>query len=137
MRTYSLLLLALTFLSCKQDVEDIQLLNGYWEIEKVEFNTGERKDYSTNQTLEHFVIDADLVGYRAKVKPLLDGTFEVIADGEIIQVSKEDDRWIINYQTSFSDWIETIEKLDDTHLELHNEDNKTYIYKRYNPEPKS
>ena len=134
MKTYTLLLLALTFLSCKENVEDIQLLNGYWEIEKVVFNNGESKDYTTNETVEHFVVDADLVGYRAKVKPLLDGSFEVIADGEMIQLSKDDGTWLINYQTSFSDWTESIQILDDNHLELINEDNKTYIYKRYNPE---
>lgn len=134
MRVLSVLILSLTFLSCKQAVEDIRLLHGYWEIEKVVFKNGDSKAFPVNETLEHFVLDDDMVGYRAKVKPLLDGTFEAVSDGEMIQVSKDGDTWLIHYQTSFSSWTESIEKLDQTHLELRNEDHKIYRYKRYNPE---
>lgn len=134
MRIYSLLLVILIFLSCKQGVKDIKQLNGYWEIEKAVLKTGKSKDYTTNTIIDYFQLGEDLTGTRKKVKPLLDGTFETVTDDELIKLSQDGNIWSIHYQTDFSKWTERLESLDDNHLVLINEDDKTYIYKRYTPE---
>ena len=131
MKVYLSLFFVLSLLSCKQEVEDIQLLNGYWEIEKVVFQNGESKEYTVNEAIDHFTLEENFEGYRVKVKPLLDGTVEVITDGETIKVIQENDIWQIQYTTPFSNWTETIKKLNQDHLELLNEEKRTYIYKRH------
>jgi len=124
----------MTFFGCKEDIGDIQLLNGYWEIEKVVFENGESKEYLINETVEHFVLNENLTGSRNKVRPLLDGSFIVVTKDEQIEAKKEGKDWIVYYETEFSNWQETIKKLDQDHLELLNEENRTYSYKRFNPE---
>ena len=46
------------FLSCKQSISesDLQNLNGYWEIEKVELPDGDKKEYKVNETIDFFKI---------------------------------------------------------------------------------
>ena len=64
------------FLSCKQSISesDLQNLNGYWEIEKVELPDGDKKEYKVNETIDFFKIEANK-GFRKKVMPQLDGTY--------------------------------------------------------------
>ena len=134
MKKYLIFLLLAALFSCKEDIKDMQLLKGYWEIEKVVFENGEIKEYSINETVEHFVINEDLSGSRNKVRPLLDGSFITVTKDELIEVKKENNSWVVYYETEFSNWKETIKKLDQDHLELQNEENRNYIYKRFNPE---
>ena len=134
MRNLLIFLLLITFFSCKKDIGDIEQLNGYWEIEKVVFENGESKEYTFNETLEHFVLNENLSGTRNKERPLLDGSYIIVTKEEQIEVKKEDRNWVVYYETEFSNWKETIKKLDQDHLELLNEENRTYIYKRFNPQ---
>ena len=123
MKKYLIFLLLAALFSCKEDIKDMQQLNGYWEIEKVVFENGEIKEYSINETVEHFVINEDLSGSRNKVRPLLDGSFITVTKDEQIEVKKENNSWVVYYETEFSNWKETIKKLDQDHLELLNEEN--------------
>ena len=45
-------------LSCKQTISktDLNNLNGYWEIEKVELPDGDKKEYKVNETIDFFKI---------------------------------------------------------------------------------
>lgn len=133
MRNYLIFLFLITFFNCKEDIGDIQQLNGYWEIEKVVFENGESKEYTINETVEHIVLNENLSGTRNKVRPLLDGTFIIVTKNELLEVKKENKNWVVYYETEFSNWKETIKKLDQDHLELSNEENRTYTYKRFNP----
>lgn len=134
MKHLTTLFLLATVLSCSQKVDDIQQLNGYWEIEKVLMENGESKEYTVNETIDHFVVNEDLSGSRNKVRPLLDGSFITVTKDEKINLKEENKKWIISYQTDFFSWTETIQKLDGDHLELINESHNTYIYKRYQSE---
>ena len=131
----NIVFIALLILGCKQEnVEDIQLLNGYWEIEKVVFENGESKDYPINETIDQFIINDSLSGSRVKVRALLDGSFITVTEGEKINVKNENNHWVIYYKTDFFTWKETIKKLDNDYLEVLNEENKTYVYKRFSLE---
>lgn len=132
MKRPTIIFLLATVLSCSQKVEDIQLLNGYWEIEKVIIN-GETKEYTINENLDHIVLNDSLSGKRTKARVFLDGSFEDSSDPEFLTVSNENKQWKIHYKTKFSEWTETIKKLDQDHLEVVNEDHRTYIYKRFKP----
>ena len=49
-----ILLIFLVFVSCKPEIkpQQLQLLNGYWEIEKVVFEEGSDKYYTMNESYD-------------------------------------------------------------------------------------
>tara|TARA_R110000850_G_scaffold277086_1_gene422404 strand:+ start:139398 stop:139838 length:441 start_codon:yes stop_codon:yes gene_type:complete len=124
-------IISVTF-SCKQTNHEEQLshINGYWEIEEVIMPDGEKKDYTIN-TLIDFIQISDSTGFRKKVAPQLDGSFKITDDSEKIEVKIEDDKVQLYYTTPFHNWKETVERADETHLIIENEDAKIYKYKRY------
>ncbi|WP_152378400.1 hypothetical protein [Flavobacterium haoranii] len=62
------LLFALALVSCVSKVkkEELQLLNGYWEIEEVKTQDGDKKTYKINEALDYFFINDSLKGFRKK-----------------------------------------------------------------------
>lgn len=125
------------FFGCTSKVneEDLTNLNGYWQIEKVRFPNGETKDFSISPTIDYIELNG-LEGYRKKVQPKLDGTYETSADAEyfIIEVTEA------NFQMSYNSKIvsnpgrhrkETIIKLSNIRFSVVNKDMLTYTYKRF------
>ncbi|MBB1192201.1 hypothetical protein DNC80_00755 [Flavobacterium sp. SOK18b] len=123
--------LILVFLSCKQNIktEDVALLNGYWEVKKVVFDSIEDKEYRMNEVYDYFRIVKDK-GIRKKVMPQLDGTFLVNDVEEKVAVRYEDDRVFIDYTTPYMKWSEEIIALTNEELVLLNKDKTEYHYKR-------
>ena len=85
--------LCLVFLGCQPKVEkeSVTLLTGYWEIEKVVFEEGEDKEYPSNDSFDYFEIKGD-TGFRKKVMPQLDGTFQANDLVETIRIREKDDQ---------------------------------------------
>ena len=75
MRVLSILMVLFVGCSPKISQEDLQLLNGYWEIEKVIFPIGETKDFKSSTTIDFIELDG-MKGFRKKVQPKFNGTFE-------------------------------------------------------------
>ncbi|QZK90840.1 hypothetical protein K5V07_10195 [Flavobacterium sp. CHNK8] len=123
--------LILVFLACKQNIktEDVALLNGYWEVEKVVFDSIEDKEYRMNEVYDYFKIVKEK-GIRKKVMPQLDGTFLVNDVEEKVAVRYEDDRVFIDYTTPYMKWSEEIIALTNEELVLLNKDKTEYHYKR-------
>ena len=123
--------LILVFLACKQNIktEDVALLNGYWEVKKVVFDSIEDKEYRMNEVYDYFNIVKDK-GIRKKVMPQLDGTFLVNDVEEKVAVRYEDDRVFIDYTTPYMKWSEEIIALTNEELVLLNKDKTEYHYKR-------
>lgn len=135
MRNLALILFVATqIISCTKPVskEDIPKLNGYWEIEKVDFPDGKDKKYSMNETYDYFKIK-DNKGFRTKVSPQLDGTFLTNGDSEQVEILEIDGKFYIHYATSFSKWKEKIISISDEKLVIENESKKEYQYKRAAP----
>lgn len=133
MRIPIIILFAITLLSCSKDPsENLQYLDGYWEIKKVERNGETIVEYRFNENVDFFEIN-DMKGIRKKVKPQLDGTYLVTDDSENIEVKIEDDRLYIYYTTAFDTWREKVNTLTENNLELENEDGIIYHYQRYTP----
>ncbi|MQP53407.1 MULTISPECIES: lipocalin family protein [unclassified Flavobacterium] len=117
--------------SCKQTItnDNIQYLNGYWEIEKVELPSGEMKEYKVNETIDFFKIESNK-GFRKKVMPQLDGTYLTNDHQEDIIITFKDGDATIQYKTNYASWDENIIELTNDKLVLKNQQELEYHYKR-------
>jgi hypothetical protein len=122
----------LFFIACgKQDPNDqIQYVNGYWEIDKVIVADGTEKQFSISTTID-FINVSENKGVRKKVNPKLDGTFTTSKDAETFTIKIEDDSLRLYYTTPFDTWKETVLKAKDSSLVVLNPDGNTYFYKRF------
>ena len=124
----------LMLVACQNKVsqEALTLLNGYWEIEKVTLANGQTKEYNINTTADYIEL-TELSGYRKKVYPKFDGTFDTSNDAEQFTISKQQDRFEIHYKNELSEWVEVLESLDGNSFSVTNTENITYYYKRFEP----
>lgn len=127
-----LFVFSVVVMSCSQPIQkqDIQKMNGYWEIEKVVFKGGEDKEYTINETFDYFRIDTAGVGIRKKVMPQLDGTFLTNDTFENVKVRFKDGKVYLDYSTFYAKWSEELLKLTDAELVLKNKEGKEYHYKK-------
>jgi len=119
------------FLSCKQSISeaDLQNLNGYWEIEKVELLDGDKKEYKVNETIDFFKIN-DKKGFRSKVMPQIDGTYLTNDLKEDVVIVLKDGDATIQYKTNYANWNEEIIELSKDKLVVKNQQDLEYHYKR-------
>ncbi len=127
-----LYLLFLMIFSCQNQVskEDLSKLNGYWEIEKVVFPDGTTKEYKSSGTVEYFELK-NLKGFRKKVQPKFDGTYDTSNDAEFFVVIEKERRFHITYKNELSEWSETLVSLDKASFSVMNEEGVRYDYKRF------
>jgi len=120
--------------ACHQKVtsNDITNLNGYWEIEKVIFSNGSKKEYTYNESFDYFQIKENS-GFRKKVMPQLDGRFLVNNQLEKIKITFEEEAAYINYTTPFAKWKEKIEAISKDKLIIINASKAEYHYKKATP----
>ncbi|WP_245600512.1 hypothetical protein [Flavobacterium daejeonense] len=129
-----ILFVCLFLVSCQQKItpEDIQKLNGYWEIEKVTFDKGEDKEYKMNENFDYFKI-INNEGIRRKVRPQFNGTFLFNEDYENVKVRFDKDHVYLDYSTPYAKWTEELLKLTDESMLIKNDQNKEYEYKKAGP----
>ncbi|WP_158728110.1 MULTISPECIES: lipocalin family protein [unclassified Flavobacterium] len=130
-KTVCIIVAFLALVSCSQKVvpADLAKINGYWEVEKVVFDSIDDKEYRMNEVYDYFKIVKDK-GIRKKVMPQLDGTFLVNDVEEKVAVRYEDNRVFIDYTTPYMKWSEEIIALTNEELVLLNKDKMEYHYKR-------
>ncbi len=112
--------------------ENLAKLNGYWEIEKVVFPDGASKDYSVNTVVDYFQIEG-LRGFRKKVQPKFDGTYDTSNDAEPLKIIEFDGSFQLHYSNEMSKWSETLKSLENNTIVLVNEEGVAYHYKRFEP----
>ena len=125
-----IILYGLFFYSCNES-KNLQYLNGYWEISSVSIEGKEVKNYPFSGTIDYFILGENN-GYRKKVKPKIDGSFDVTMH-EIefkIEMKKNDIYLVYGKGKNF---VESIVKLDSTKMILKNMDGFFYDYKRFFP----
>ncbi|MFL9843667.1 hypothetical protein [Flavobacterium rhizosphaerae] len=135
MRKIFFLFLLAMFSACGHTYtdEELQGINGYWEIEKVVMPDGTEKDYKINSTIDFFEIKGNS-GYRKKVMPQVDGTYIVNSLSEKLELIKTDEgEVILHYTTDYADWKEQLVKLDQDKLVIKNQHDITYYYKKPQP----
>ncbi|ETN97057.1 hypothetical protein [Zhouia amylolytica] len=133
MRSF-LYLIAFIFLftNCTTPVkEQINSLNGYWEIHKVEFPSGETKTYDINKFVDFIELKTDTSGIRKKLAPKIDGSFSSNNDHEDFRVSIQNKHLYLIYSTPFAEWKEEVLKVNKDQLIVINKEKLKYFYKRY------
>lgn len=125
-------ILSFILISCADSVniEDVQYLNGYWQIDKVIFPDKSSKTYELSATLDFFQMD-DLKGYRKKVQPSLDGTFDTSDDAISFEVRQVNGGIFLLYSNATDSWEEALLQIDTSTFRVRNEAGIVYAYKRY------
>ncbi|MFA9191728.1 hypothetical protein AAGV28_10160 [Flavobacterium sp. FZUC8N2.13] len=128
------LFVCLFLVSCQQKItpEDINKLNGYWEIEKVVFKDGEDKEFKMNENFDFFKI-ANNKGIRRKVRPQFNGTFLFNEDYENVKVRFEEEHVFLDYSTAYAKWTEELIYISEDEMVIKNDQNKEYEYKKAGP----
>lgn len=134
MKKYAILLLTLFFISCGNtvDKDKLSLLNGYWEITEVQFKNGGKKEYKISPTVDYIQLE-NLKGFRKKVNPKFDGSFETSDDAEPFTIVEEGERFNMHYKNDLSEWNETITALSEDTFLVKNAEGTVYRYKRFEP----
>ena len=113
--------------------EDLQNLNGYWEITKVFQPDGKEVDFSMNTIYDFYEIDEEYKGMYKKASPQLDGTFIVDEYQEEIEIIEDQKDFKIKFHSEFDDRELTIVEITGNKLVLKNPEQKTYYYKKAEP----
>ncbi|WP_298480417.1 hypothetical protein [uncultured Maribacter sp.] len=130
----TIFVLSILFFGCKSEIteENLTNLNGYWEIKSVTFNNGNTKDYKGSTTLDYIKIDK-LSGFRKKVQPKFNGTYDTSNDAEMFTISQKEGTFVFHYKTKLSLWTEELITLSKNEFSVKNEQEKIYKYQRYTP----
>ncbi|MGI9550400.1 MAG: hypothetical protein ACR2MT_04305 [Aurantibacter sp.] len=127
------------FFGCANAIseEDLEHLNGYWEIEKVIFPDGSSKEYSVNTSIDYISVESKK-GYRKKVHPKLNGTYFTSDDADLFVVLPHENRFTIHYGskencTPMAQRSEELISLSENRFSVRNEEGITYQYKRFEP----
>ena len=128
---------SIILLSCnKQDPkEQIQFLEGYWEIDKVEISPDSTITYRMSENIDYFELSdsSKSSGQRTKLRPQMDSTFKTTNSAEKIDLKIEEDSLRIYYKTPYDNWKETVLEASEENLVIKNAQNKIYYYKKYSP----
>ena len=117
--------------SCNES-KDIKYLSGYWEISSVSISGKELKNYPFSGTIDYFILDEKNNGYRKKVKPRLDGNFDITMHEIQFKINKQKNDIYLVYGKG-ENFKEKLVKLDSMKLILRNTDGLIYKYKRFYP----
>ena len=120
--------------ACQNKVseEELSPLNGYWEIEKVTMANGQTREYKVNTVVDYIEV-RESSGFRKKVYPKFDGTFDTSNDAEKFSIVQKKNKFELHYKTKLSEWIEVLESLGNDSFTVTNTENITYDYKRFEP----
>jgi hypothetical protein len=134
MKRFLLLFTIFLLNACTTSVskEELIKLNGYWEIIEVEFSNGQKKSYKVNPSIDYIELK-EMKGYKKKVQPKFDGTYNISNDTEPFTIIEKDGVFMFTYKNILSEWEEKLISIDDNTFIISNEDNITYTYKRYEP----
>jgi len=129
-----LIICSLFIISCssKIDTKQLHLLNGYWEIKEVTFKDGAKKEYSINSTVDFISLDS-MSGFRKKVNPKFNGTFETSNDAEPFRLRVSNDSIYMKYTNDSNTWEEVLISLTANSFSVKNNEGITYQYNRFEP----
>jgi hypothetical protein len=132
---YLFIILTILLLNgCSKNPETyIEHLEGYWEIEEVVLPDGTKKSYTYNDTVDYIEVSDSMNGFRIKLKPLFDGSFETSKDTEQFTIKIENDSLNLYYKTPFDSWKETILIATEDQLKIINKNKAVFIYKKFIP----
>ncbi len=112
--------------------EDLQHLQGYWEITRVIFPDGTEKEYKVSSTIEYLQWDGTN-GFRKKMQPTLEGTYRTSDDALPMEVIWRDDRLFLKFDGTEDTWEEEILRIEAGKLIMRHGNGLKYIYQKYEP----
>lgn len=139
MRYSHLILLVFVLFSfgCKNKeytLADFQTLNGYWQITAVIYPDGTEKKYKQPPAIDYIELNGDQ-GYKKKVYPKLDGTFQTSDDAIQLRVVKKNGAgYFLSYQNASNSWQEGINYLGEDYYSVATADGNVYCYDRFSME---
>ena len=125
-----LIILFFFTLSCNKQI-NLDLINGYWEIVSVSKNNEFFKEYPFSNAVDFFIIDSLNNGFRKKIKPKINGSFEITLHEIPISIKNNNNSYEINYISAGNQYVETISKLDQDKLVIKNSEGMIFSYKRF------
>ena len=125
-----LIILFFFIISCDKQI-NLDLINGYWEIVYVSKNNGFIKEYPFSNAVDFFIIDSLNNGYRKKIKPKINGSFEITLHEIPISIKNSNNFYEIKYYSTGNQYTETISKLDQNRLVIKNSEGIIFSYKRF------
>lgn len=125
-----LIILFFFIISCDKQI-NLDLINGYWEIVSVSKNNEFIKEYPFSNAVDFFVIDSLNNGYRKKIKPKINGSFEITLHEIPISIKNNNNSYVIKYYSVGNQYVETINKLDQNILVIKNSEGIIFSYKRF------
>lgn len=131
---YVSLISLLFIISCNTPVgkEQLSLLNGYWEIKEVRFSDGTKKEYNINTTVDYITLDS-LKGFRKKVNPKFNGTYETSDDAEPFFIRIKNDSIFMEYKNELTSWEEVLLSLSRDNFSVKNDQGIIYHYQKFEP----
>ena len=127
-------LFVLLFCACGRNVfiEDAKHLNGYWQIGKVTLPDKTSKTYELSSAVDYIEIE-NSKGFRKKVQPSIDGTFNTSDDAIPFQVIDRDENVYLVYSNGTDSWEEHLLSAGPDAFTVRNQEGITYEYNRYKP----
>ena len=125
---------ALLIISCNSKVspEELNKINGYWEVTLVETPDGEEKEYGMSTSVDYIELKENS-GFRQKVVPQIDGKYLTNDVKEFITVKDSALATYLVYKTDYANWTEELVKVSDEVLVVKNDQDFIYHYKRFEP----
>ncbi|MAW94572.1 MULTISPECIES: lipocalin family protein [unclassified Leeuwenhoekiella] len=131
---YIVIVISFLVLGCARNNphEQLQHLNGYWEIKEVKTGSGKEREYSFSEQVDYIEIK-DSTGFRTKVLPRIDGTFATTDSRETVTAHIANDSLYLKYSTTYDTWQEVVLKANSEELQVRNAQGITYTYKKFEP----
>ncbi len=128
------LIVLLLFLGCETPIKpsQINLLNGYWQIEYIQQEKETFRPKGAVELIDFYTLK-DQKGLRKKVAPQLDQSFLTTDDQNFFEIVFENEICILKFETPWDQWQEKIVLLSENKLVLESQ-NKRYHYKRFHRE---
>lgn len=119
-------------LGCQSDPEQkLKHLEGYWEIVQVEQNDRTIKSFKINPDIDYFKVYNNQSGFRKKLKPRFDGSFETSRDTLKFDIEILDNKLYLTYRNDILTLKEQVIEASSNKLIINNLAGFIYTYKPY------
>lgn len=132
MKKIALLLLIITS-GCQQQIKDkdLNLINGYWQILKVEDANGNKKEYKINEIYDYFEIK-NKVGFHKKVRWQPAAKFLVNNAQENLQIIKKDNDYYLKFGSENGNHVNKLKSLSEDNMTLESLEKVSFYYIKVN-----
>ena len=128
------ILICLCAVGCKSNqTHQIDSIEGYWEIESVYKDDKLIKTFKISPGIDYFKINKGSKGFRKKLKPNFNGTFETSKDVLNFEIEIQNNTLFLNYNDNATKFSEEVLLASTEKLVLKNNRGFVYNYKTYKP----